>query len=473
MRTTLFILAGLIASPAAAQAAQQLALTPLRSYELPTNLSLVNAQYSGDVTGRTVISAVVGEEPAQRCAILSTTDEGARAYIYQYNGASTTCAGAVAAPDGALLVRASATLAPDTAPGVTAYLSATGELLWQLEDRALVNARAMADGGTGEFVGAWVGPHPALAYSVAHARALAFTVGALRIGQLSRELTQAHSVNPERGELLVSGQTFGANGLGTLSALLVSRQEDNDFLLQVGGEQDVGAVFYRYDGRRKIEIIRPAAQSWAERQVRPVVAAGDALALVWRPAAGDAGDWRVSLVEEGGALRWERALGPRAEAEGLGEPLAIWGSREVLVIVYLRPEGPVALVLDTRTGDTLVEEQALATLTPRSPVTIIQGADDTLVLLSLDTRTGRMHEDRLVVEEAPAGEEMGGEEMGAADMGPPEPPAEDEGCGCAAGGGGGGASTLWVVGWMAAGAARRRGAKALARRGALREDARS
>jgi MYXO-CTERM domain-containing protein len=461
----------LAAQPALAQ--QQVALEPVRSYVLPRALSLNDAVFSGDTTGRTLIAGTGGVSPAQRCMIVSATDAGASLYSYQYNGAQTACVGVFGTPSGGLLVRASAPELPVTgAPAVTALISPTGELIWQLEDSALVNARSVADGGTGEFEGIWSQAHPGVAYSEARGRALGFTQGELRIGQLSKALTQAHSVGAAQGELLVSGQVFGNDGLGSLASLLVSRKPDNDFLLQVNDTQGEGATFYRYDGRRRIQLIRPQDRTWSDRQVRPMVAAGERLVLLWRPSAGDAGDWRVTMIEESGAQVWEQALGSDAERDGLGEPLGVWASAQHVMVVYLRADGPLVRVLSAGAGETLVPGQSLAGLTPRLTLTLVPGADESLVLLSLDT-AGRLYEDRLALVEAPVGEDMGadmGEDMGG-EMGVEEPAASDDGCGCAAPGAAS-APGWWMLAWLGGGWARRRAAKALARRAGLREDGR-
>jgi hypothetical protein len=451
---------GLMLGASSAYADEALVLAPVRSYAMPGALSLAGATYGADGQGRTFVAGVAGSGLAQRCMVVVASDVGATAYAYQYSGAATRCAGAALLPDGGLLVRAVSDVLPESeAPGVTARIDAAGQVVWEVADRVLVDAKPSGEGGTGAFVGAWAGPHPALAYSQAHGRVLGFTFGQLLIGQVGRALVQAHSVGGERGEVLVSGQTFGASGIGTLEALLVSADEVQDFLVQVSDEQRRGATFYRYDGRRRMRIVRPLGQSWEGREVRPMARVGRDLGILWRPGGGDAGDWRVTRVDEAGALVWEQALGTRPEESGLGEPLGIWCGESLIVLVYLRGEGPVVTVLDAGTGKVRVAEQALDALTARTPLTILRGADGALWLMSLDTRAERLHEDRLeVVERSEEQGDMGADMGVEVDMGPVLEQEFEDGCGC----GVSGASGVWApsglvaLGWMLAAGRRRK-----------------
>lgn len=415
--------ATLLLAPSAASAAVNLDATEVRSFEVPEDFSLGQAQIQATREGTTVISATTGQDATTACTVLVADDAGATSYAYQYAGGPTGCSGVLPHPDGGFFVRGGeADAQQGDVFGFTAYIDAQGNEVWALPDQDLVDAADEADGGTGAFLGEYVSPHPQMAYSAEFDKLLAFTNGQLNIGG-AQPLTQAHVVDGDDGRLRVSGQTFGLSGSAGVIAEAVSRTSDGYFLLYIYDAGSQGAHFFSYNGRNSIDAFEPLSEDWSQRYVRQMVYGpqGNAF-LLWTPSNDPAAPTNVTAVDDESGEVWSGSFEATVDASAgsdpieLGLPLGMWVGANHALILYNTGDDLVLRIVDAATGQELGVAPLIG-LTEHSPAAILNGADGSLKLLAVDSSGTIVHEYRLDITEGPGGGEDAGGDAGLGDAG--------------------------------------------------------
>ena len=434
----LLLAASAWALPASARAEVMIEARALRSYDAPPRVDPSAATALSTPQGDTLLYQTVGAGPDTACVIVSVSGSTARALEYRHEERATQCLSVLPHPSsGGFFVRGvDPNAAPGEQTGVTAYVDAQGVVQWTVQDAQLVAARPRADNGTGEFIGVYDTPHPAMVYSATFDRLLGFAQGKLIIGAQEKPLTQAHVINVQTGRLTVTGQTFGDSGVGIVGGA-AERATDGHFLLYFYSVGVQGASFFSYNGRNSISAYSPLGLSWESRFVsRMIYGPGQRLSLLWTPSADADSDTRISVVNDAGALIWEGqwpSMARTAQGElALGRPRDLWVGQDHALVLHQTPAGLYVRVLDARDGVSL-GVAPLEGLTPHAPLAILLGEQGSLTLLAYEAGAQRLHEYSLsfmdLPELPPEPADMGQQPP---DMALPTPPTLPEvGCGCA------------------------------------------
>lgn len=432
---TACVLATTLLAPSAAWAGVNLDATEVRSFEIPEGFNLSQAQIQATRDGTTILSATTGQEADTACTVLVADDVGATSYAYQYDGRPTGCVGVLPHPQTGFFVRGGeADAQQGDVYGFTAYIDAQGNEVWALPDQALVDADEEVDGGTGAFLGEYVGPHPQMAYSAEFDKLLAFTNGQFNIGG-AQPLTQAHVVDADDGRLRVSGQTFGLSGSAGVIAEAVSRASDGYFLLYIYDAGSQGAHFFSYNGRNSIDAFKPLSQDWSQRYVRQMIYGpqGNAF-LLWTPTNEPAAPTNLTVVDDEANEVWSASFeatvdaGAGEEPVELGLPLGMWVGANHALILYNGASELVLRVVDAATGEEL-GVAPIGGLTEHSPAAILDGADGSLKLLAIDSSGTTVYEFRFDISQGASGGEDAGGDAGLGDAGSGSDGAgSEEGC---------------------------------------------
>ncbi|MEC9441826.1 MAG: hypothetical protein VYE40_12030 [Myxococcota bacterium] len=436
----------LVSAPEVAMAGVKLNPREVRSYDSPEGFDPRSAVIRSTREGTTVLAATTGSDANTRCEVVIVSDMAAASFTYGHNNRATVCLGIESNDEGFFLRGADPTALEGQVTGFTAYVDAEGNVRWAIDDQTLVDAKSEADGGTGEFLGVYVQPNPAMTYSAQFNKLLAFTDGKLIIGPTEKSVTQAHVVEVNTGRLAVTGQTFGQNAIGIVGGA-ATRVTDGYFLLYLYSSGDQGAFFYSYNGRNRIAFFQPDDVSWEDRVVTGMVyGPEERLTLLWTPNSNADADTRITSVDDEGLVLWEGQWSPEVQFDNLtymlGRPLGMWVGDTHTMVLYSTGAELFARVVLTSNGQEL-GVTSLANVTPYTPIAILDGEDGGLKLLAWDDAGARLHEYALDFEEVPdemmppdnmdmgSSLDMGGssgEDMGSApDMGDG---GEDEGCGC-------------------------------------------
>lgn len=422
----------------------RLSLTELRSYKIPDDFDLANARIAPTEDGRTLIAATTGllsaaaDDPeGLACTVLVADDQAARAISFRYQSEPTGCVDVIAHPGGGFFVRGTKLklqidqIVPATLGGFTARIDADGREVWALEDQRLVDAASVAEGGTGAFAGDYLGAHSHLAYSPETDRVLAFSDGELSVAD-SRQVTQAHMIDAETGELRVSGLTFGLQDTSNTVRAAIYRAPEDDFLLHFGSALDLENSFVTYNGRRRVDAFALAGQDWRDRPVRDITLSSDqTLYLLSLSSEQVDAQSEVTAVDAQGDLLWTASLEQNERGVDLGLAEKIWVLTDYIVLYYSGPNGVFLRTLDRQTGESL-GAQSVSGFSPFGIVAIFEAAGGTARLLSLDLQSATMHEFRLEVgsDEPPQNDADTG--VDALDSGTPNlTPSSGEGGGCA------------------------------------------
>ncbi len=390
-----------VLTPAVAHADVSLDASEVRSYDLPQGFDPGQAQVRSTRDGTTLIFETTGQGDQAACTVVLAGDAGATAYDYRYKDGPTACVGVIAHPDGGFFVRgAKADAQAGDVSGFTARLGADGTEMWVVDDQDLVDARSEADGGTGEFLGQYVEPHPQMAYSKRFDKLLAFTNGNLNVGG-GQQLTQAHVIAADTGRLMVSGLTFGQTGSAGFLAQTVTRTSDGYFLLYIYSAGSKGAYFFSYNGRSSIDAFKPMGEDWSTRYVRQMVyGPDDHVYLLWTPSDQPDAPTNVTVVDDQAQQVWSSSYEASVSLPGtdqptqLGAPMGMWVGMNYALVLYNANQQLVLRVVDVATGQAL-GVAPLEGVTAYTPMAILNGADGGLDLLAVDTDAGKLHEFRL------------------------------------------------------------------------------
>ncbi|MGM0556699.1 MAG: MYXO-CTERM sorting domain-containing protein [Myxococcota bacterium] len=416
--------------PSLASAQVELEFTELRSAELPVPAN--GAQLTSTDDGRTVVANTTGAPEDPACTVVVIEADGATSFEYQ-NG-PTACVGLLPHPDGGFFLRTiDPTADPDADPpipaGATVRIDADGNEVWALDDQTLVDALPESENGPGEFLGQYGGPVPLMAYSSEFDKLLGFTNGILSIGGGSR-LAQAHVVNADDGELRESGQTFGEDAGGRLAAL-TTRESDGYFVLAIFRAGTNGANFYSYNGRSNIDFFRPVGEQWDERNVEGITYDPQSnFYIMWLEGEGEDATTHLTAAGSDESLLWSESYAPDVVVDGseinIGEPLGFWVGSRYAVLLHRKGSTLLLRVVDILDGADL----GVSVLEPPSgyaPLTILNGEQQRLKLVSYDEQNNRVVEYEIGVSES----DGGGEDAGGADAGSSDSDGGDGGCGCA------------------------------------------
>jgi MYXO-CTERM domain-containing protein len=417
-------------APAAASAEVELEFTELRSAELPVPAN--GAQFTSTDDGRTVIANTTGAPEDPACTVVVIEAGGATSYEYQ--GGPTACVGLLPHPEGGFFLRTTdPTADPEADPpipaGATVRIDADGNEVWALSDQDLVDALPESDNGTGEFLGQYSGPVPLMAYSTQFDKLLAFTNGVLNIGGGSR-LAQAHVIDADDGELRESGQTFGEDAGGRLAAL-TTRESDGYFVLAILRAGTAGANFYSYNGRSNIDFFRPVGEQWDERNVKGITYDPQSnFYIMWIEGEGENATTQLTAAGPDESLLWSGSYDPNVTVGGqdinISEPVAFWVGSRYAVVLHRKGAQVLLRVVDILDGTDL----GVTVLEPPSgyiPLTILNGEQQRLKLVSYDEPNNRVVEYEISVSETNGG---GGEDAGGSDGGD-DAGGGNGGCGCA------------------------------------------
>jgi hypothetical protein len=402
IRNLTAMLALAVATLAATPARADIVLNPelLREYRLPGAFELGNAQLQVGAAGSTILSSTVADGDDIYCGIVIATDDGADLLEYRHQERPTSCAGVTPHPDGGFFLRgANADAQMTEVTGFTAYIGADRVERWKILDQTLVDALGEPQ-GTGEFFGEYLGPHPLMAYSAQLDKLLAFTVGGLNFGQDVRQVTQAHVIDVDSGQLTVSGQTFGSDSTGSVGGA-VTRSSDGNFIIYFFSNGAQGAFFYEYDGRSDINFFKPRGEDWDDRFVQRMIYERDLLNLLWTPSAERSTVTRISAVTDTGAeLYTVEFESEYTTADGLplelGVPAGMWIGTDWTLVLYSAQD-----VLWVRAVDINGESPGVGPLVADDfpPVGIVNDADGNQKLLTFDEVENTIREYTLTVED--------------------------------------------------------------------------
>lgn len=394
-----------------------------RRYGLPSDFDPPSAAIvssSSDV----VWVGNVGIESASACVVLAVGQNGATALTYRHQDRATACLSAALGDTGEIFLRGfDPTIMNNAVPsGFTAMLDASGTLKWAIDDTVLVNAEPRADGGTGDFIGAYGGVSGLLAYNPEQRALLAFSVGSLRLGLRATPVTQAHLIEVDTGRLSRTGQGFGANGAGLVSAALVE-PGGQDYVLYTRNVAGVGGEFFRYDGRSSIDAIQPFDATWASRTVLAIERHTQRaqIALLWLDGPASNERVRLSMMTGAGDPLFEVELSSQltddlGNSVELGRPVRLYVGARYTVAQYIVGELRYMRVLDTGSGELLggFYLEDLMSLTSTLGVVRVGEAGE-LRLVRWDRAQESLEEFVwTIVEEPEPGEDMG---AGVGDMG--------------------------------------------------------
>ena len=408
-----------------AEGAIDVELTELRSAEGPFDLN--RARFTSTPDGRIVVWATAGEQANPVCSV-AVIDDGATRYDYSL-GDPTSCTDVLPHPDGGFFLRVMQADAREGDPaGATVRVDASGSELWSLSDQALVDANPEVDGGTGEFIGEYVGPARQMAYSGRFDKLIAFTTGVLDVGG-GAPITQAHVVDTDDGELRVSGQTFGDDRGGQLAAL-TTRSTDGYFVLAFYRSAASGVNFYSYNARSSIDFFEPLGEQWGERSVQAIrYDSNDRFYILWLDSGTDPATTNVTVSDSEENKLWAARLDPSATIGGepmeLGAARGFWVGSSYVVVLYATDAGLLLRFVDVQTGE-ILGIASLNELTDQDPLAIVNGEEGRLSLIVHDTDNslefGRIVEYRLDATEVSdpggdAGSDAGVDDAGDGDGG--------------------------------------------------------
>ncbi len=374
----------------------------LREYRLPGAFALDGAQLQVGIDGATILSNTVAEADDAYCGIVIATSTGAELLEYRHQDRPTACRGVVPHPDGGFFLRGfNADQQEGEVTGFTARIGPDNVEMWKIVDQTLVDALGEPQ-GTGEFFGEYLGPHPLMAYSEQLDKLMAFTIGGLNFGQDVRQVTQAHIIDVDSGQLTVSGQTFGSDSTGSVGGAAV-RSSDGNFIVYFFSNGAQGAFFYEYNGRSDINFFKPRGEDWDSRFVQRMIYDRDLLNLLWTPTNEQSTVTRITAVTDSGAeLYTVEFESEYTNADGLplelGVPRGMWTGTEWTLILYSAMD-----VLWVRAVDINGESPGVGALVADeyAPFGIVNDADGNQKLLTFDELENTVREYSLTVEDVP------------------------------------------------------------------------
>lgn len=382
-----------------------LQIKDVRSYDQPTDIDPGALTALSTRDGKTLLYATVGSARDISCTVLLASDQSATRFDYKYDDNPTECISVLPHPSGGFFVRGrDPTAIMGEVKGFTAYVDASGVQQWVLEDQKLVDARSQADNGTGEFLGAYDKPHPAMAYSARFDKLMAFTDGRLTIGAQGKSISQAHVIDVPNGRLRRSGLNFGDNTLGVVGGL-IDRQSDGYFLLYLFATAEQGAYFYTFDGRIKINKFEPLGEDWSTRVITSMVyGPEERLTLLWTPNSDTGADTRVTAVnDQGNALwneQWPSVINTNDGPLDIGRPRSMWVGKDHVAVLHIADQKLIIRVIDAQTGNQWGVAR-LDDVTEQTPLAILNGKDGELKLLAYDETAERFTEFELSFTDQP------------------------------------------------------------------------
>ncbi|TDP75791.1 hypothetical protein DFR33_103130 [Bradymonas sediminis] len=431
---------------ATAEDAVHMRLSEVRRYQLPDGLAPGELKVASGVDGRTLYAATTGLAAAEEggvqeaaCTIVEAQEDGARAISFRFQDKPTGCVGVIAHPDGGFFVRGThlTVLNLESVPaergGFTARIDAAGREVWALADQTLLEATRVADGGTGEFMGRYIGASPTMAFNPQTNRLLAFSNGELSAGD-SRRLTQAHVIDANSGELRTSGLGFGIQDSGTVLKTALYRAAQNDFLIHFQTGAGTDNPFFSYNGRRSIDAFEPAGKQWRERDIPEVVLSADqSLYILSRTSKRPDADAEVSAYNAQGNLLWSVVLAQDSGPTSPGAAENIWLLKDHILVGFPAPIGTALRVLERASGEQVGQERLGVNVVfgqiAYQILGIAQAAQASASLISAEPQTRIMREDRIeILSGPPTPNDANDADAGAGEPGGPQGSGESGGC---------------------------------------------
>lgn len=401
MKFRALIIVSMLLVPTTASADVEVIPTRLRDYQLPVDFTVQTSSVAPGPNGSTILFNTVGDAASARCSVIIADAEGAREFRYQYDESPTACSAVVAHPGGGFFARVVDPNARDgDITGATVFIDETGDEVWKIPDRQLVEGRAQPQ-GPGEFLGTYVTTIQPLVYSSAIDRLLGFSIGKITIGFDEKFLGQSFVANGENGFLARNGLTFGQAGVGFPADGLV--KEDGDFLIRylLNGQQ--GAAFFNFDGRNNISFFEPGDDDWSQRWVWRMLSGDRTVHIVWSETENLNDSTILTVTNEAGDVFFEVEYESfyqfrDGETLSVGLPINMWLTDEFSVIGY-----SVEDFIYLRFVDQNGESPGMARLdgiTPNPPLGLVEGPEG-LRLLAYDFIDNRIVEHRLEFEDVP------------------------------------------------------------------------
>ncbi|RAL23919.1 hypothetical protein DL240_07160 [Lujinxingia litoralis] len=319
-------------------AAQSILASSYRVWDSPQGVDPRLAQVREDGEGTTLLVMTEGEGADARCVVVVADPQEALSYRFRRAGAPSSCADAVVMPGGGFVVRGERRdLPPDLPAGFVARIARSGEELWAVEDRELLDAPEEI----GAYVGAWEATLASVAFEPRSGLVVALTRARESVGGSVRSSAQLHAIDAESGAL----RAVGERPLEALGELVerVDADPQGGFLVTAVATQQGTRRLHRYDGAGGWQAVVPRISGWEEREVvGPVRALADgSIAVFWRVRGqGQSGVTRL----QGDEVVFDRVFDNEAELDGrvrqLDDVARGWVAGEQLGVFRISREGP-------------------------------------------------------------------------------------------------------------------------------------
>ncbi len=387
-------------------------LEPLRSWPAHRAFSPYAAHIDVGTDGRflmmsrPVTSADENIKEQWRCHVVTADAQSAVSYDVRIDYLPTRCVDALAHPEGGFILRGEVwDAALEEVMGLTSRVEADGEVLWTVYDREF----AESDDEDNDFVGIYVGATQGLAIDATGNHVMALTRADRPLGDHSRPLIQAHSINTESGELIGSAKTFGPTNN---DIVLDMTALDGEFLVVTSDDSGLPTRFYLHEVGRGAVQFEPAVTDWERKSlvVTPIYREPWGAFYLWKK---DDGEYGLARVEDLDSQVWSIEFEEISPIEGLprylGQPDRMWVSDRWVVIRH-NPSGqhPYLRFFDAEDGRELMVIQR-DELTNHDEVGMAYDESGGLSLLALDPVRGLMWEYGVEIADALPGDEQRGE----------------------------------------------------------------
>ena len=314
------VLGASVPAPGAAQGFLGVELERVRQLKSSDVLDPFTATLGVSDSGRTtVLWGTAGASFALKCVVIVIGGESAALFEYTFEAKPTQC-DAVVVHDGGFLIRGSDPSLGGAGgqAGFTASIDAQGQVIWEVPDRTLTAALPPTQGGSGEFIGRYLGPASTLVYHAPTGVVMGTSQGEIEIVGQKRVVYQAHLIEQRGAKLRVSGRTFGVGGTGKLLGALAFGEKTR-FLVAYATSLGDGVQFVTYDGRQSLDAWRVAGTppQWKGRTLNGLYDLGGQIALLWSDGVGQ---W-ATLAGPNGELAWEGKLMEEVAGRGGTLPL--------------------------------------------------------------------------------------------------------------------------------------------------------
>ncbi len=367
-------------------------LEPLRSWTVPIAVSPYAAKFDTSVDGAFLMMGSSldeddGEE--ERCLIVVSTAKSALSYEVRHEFEPTRCVDAALLADGDFVVRGqSEEQSTGDNIGFTARIDAEGQMLWSVVDSIFAD-----EDDNSAFLGRYKEPVQGLAYDERGDHVLALTSAKRQLGDQSRELVQAHSIDAERGELVRSGITFGPTNDDHIEAMVA---RDGGFLVITRATSGEETRFYSHEIGAGTPRFEPVERDWSHREVVVTPEYREDVGTIYVWNGGEEGQYEVLRVQGPDSVAWSTTIEDTAKVDGqlrqVGSPDRMWMSSKWVILRHRRTgHHPYLRILHTSDGEE-VAVISKSELTDFDEVELSYGEDGQVVLVAVNPVGGWMWE---------------------------------------------------------------------------------